>query len=222
MFWIKTQSRTERKLSQMHDLLARSFSNVKNDTQKLFQWLNYLHQKNLEQQSQIKQLQLEISYIPKRPEDIRRIVDSYYSFGSIMERIKLINEKVDALSAKKESAKESIGQPQAHSQAYPEIHKIEQRLSQLEEQKKATIREKVVKRVTRNSKEYVKNLMLSYIRKYTQIGALQLKDMVVYDQGLCSKSSFYRLLDEIESMEEIGTVKKGKQKYYLYKQIREH
>ena len=71
------------------------------------------------------------------------------------------------------------------------------------------------------SKEYVKQLILSYIRKYTQISSLQLKDMIVYDQGLCSKSSFYRLLDEIEALEEIGTVKKVRQKYYLYKQIKE-
>jgi hypothetical protein len=131
-----------------------------------------------------------------------------------MERIKLINEKVDSLAAQK---------PYAHIQPriHPEIHEIEQRLTELEEQKKATIREKVVKRVTRNSKEYVKNLILAYIRKYTQISSLQLKDMVVYDQGLCSKSSFYRLLDEIEALEDIGTVKKGRQKYYLYKQIKE-
>ena len=76
MFWIKKQSGTERKLSQMHHLLARSFSNVKNDTQKLFQWFNFLHQKNLEQENQIKQLKLELSYIPKKPEDIRKIVNT--------------------------------------------------------------------------------------------------------------------------------------------------
>jgi hypothetical protein len=212
MFWIKKQSDTEKKLSQVQNLLIRSFSNVKNDTQKLFQWLNYLHQKDMEQENKIKQLKLELSYIPKRPEDIRKIVDSYYSFDNILERIKMINEKVDNLSA----TRGNIG-----SQTHPEMHEIEHRLTQLEEQKKATIREKVVKRVTRNSKEYVKQLMLSYIRKYTQIGALQLKDMIVYDQGLCSKSSFYRLLDEIEALEDIGIVKKGKQKYYLFKQIKE-
>ena len=213
MFGLTTQSRTEKKLSQMHSLLLRSFANVKNDTQKLFQWANYLHQKNLEQSHEIKQLKLELSYIPKRPEDIRKIVDSYYSFDSIMERIKMLNEKIDSI-------------PKGKSEAYipkthPEIREIEQRLSDLEEQKKATIRENVVKRVTRNSKEYVKQLVLSYIRKYAQIGALQLKDMIVYDQGLCSKSSFYRLLDEIEAMEGIGTIKKGKQKYYLFKQLKE-
>jgi tetrahydromethanopterin S-methyltransferase subunit G len=215
MFWLKTQSRTEKKLSQMQNLLIRSFSNVKNDTQKLFQWLNYLYQKGLDQENQIKQLKLELSYIPKKPEDIRKIVDSYYSFDNIMERIKMLNEKVDNLAAK------GVSTEPLSAQTHPEIHEISKRLAQLEEQKRATIRDKVVKRITRNSKEYVKNLMLSYIRKYTQIGALQLKDMVVYDQGLCSKSSFYRLLDEIEALEDIGTVKKGKQKYYLYKQLKE-
>ncbi len=211
MFWVKKQSNTERKISQLNNLLVRSFSNVKNDTQKIFQWLNFLHQKNMDQESMIKQLQLELSYMPKKPEDIRKIVDTYYSFDNMMERIKMINEKVDNLSVQGTAP-----------QVQPVMHEIEHRLADLEEQKKATIRDKVVKRVTRNSKEYVKNLMLSYIRKYTQIGALQLKDMVVYDQGLCSKSSFYRLLDEIEALEDIGTVKRGKQKYYLYKQIKEH
>ena len=123
----------------------------------------------------------------------------------------MINERIDTIAKGK----------QPHTPAHPEIHEITQRLTQLEEQRKATIREKVVKRVTRNSKEYVKQLILSYIRKYTQISSLQLKDMIVYDQGLCSKSSFYRLLDEIEALEEIGTVKKVRQKYYLYKQIKE-
>jgi len=214
MFGIKIQSGTEKKLSQMQNLLIRSFSNVKTDTQKLFQWMNYLHQKNLEQANEIKQLKLELSYIPKKPEDIRKIIDTYYSFDNITERIKMLNEKIDGIAGGRNEPSASL--------IHPEISEMEQRISQLEQQKKATIREKVVKRVTRNSKEYVKQLMLSYIRKYAQIGALQLKDMIVYDQGLCSKSSFYRLLDEIEALEDIGTVKKGKQKYYLYKQIKEN
>lgn len=213
MFWLKVkkQSETERKISNMHSLLTRSFTNVKNDTQNIFSWLKYFQQKNQDQENKIKQLQLELSCIPKNPEDIRKIIDSYYSFDSMAERIKMLNEKIDNLAVKKTS-------PEA---IMPEMQAIEQRLNSLEEQRKATIREKVVKRVTRNSKEYVKSLILSYIRKYTQISGLQLKDMIVYDQGLCSKSSFYRILDEIEAMEDISIVKKGREKYYLYKQINE-
>jgi len=214
MFGITIHSRSEKRISQIQNLLLRSFTNVKTDTQKLFHWMNYLNQKNMDQENQIKQLKLEMSYIPKRPEDIRKIIDTYYSFDNILERIKMLNEKIDSISK---------GRSETFTPTtYPEIQEIGQRLARLEEQKKATIREKVVKRVTRNSKEYVKQLMLSYIRKYTQIGALQLKDMIVYDQGLCSKSSFYRLLDELEALDEVGTVKKGKQKYYLFKQVSEH
>ena len=221
MFWINRHSDTERKIIQMHNLLAKSFSNVKRDTQNIFQWLNFLYQKNLEQNNKIRQLELELSYIPKNPEDIKKIIDRYYSFDNLMERIKTINEKVDSLASKKESETIYTQHMQQPVHESPQIHEIEQRLNQLEGQRKATIREKVVQRVTRNSKEYVKNLILSYMRKYGQIGALQLKDMVVHDQGLCSKSSFYRMLDEIESSGEVSVVRKGKQKYYLYKQLRE-
>ena len=197
----------------MNSLLARSFANVKRDTQNIFSWLNFLNQQNQQQQQKIKQLELDFSYIPKRPEDIRKIIDSYYSFDNIMEKIKLLNEKIDNLPLK--SSSQTITAPR-------EIYNIEKRLSSLEEQRKATIREKVVQRVSKNSKEYVKSLILSYIRKYSQISGLQLKEMIVQDQGLCSKSSFYRLLDEIETMEDIGTAKKGNQKYYLYKQMKAH
>ncbi|MEK6869122.1 MAG: hypothetical protein AABX74_02750 [Nanoarchaeota archaeon] len=222
MFWLKKQSDTERKISQMHSLLARSFSNVKRDTQNIFQWLNFLHQKNMQQENKIEQLELELSYIPKKPEDIRRIIDGYYSFESITEKIKALNEKIEGLKARRQSEPVYLQQPSQIIRESPQLEHIEQRLKQLEEQRKATIREKVVQRVTRNSKDYVTSLILSYIRKYSQIGALQLKDMVVHDQGLCSKSSFYRMLDEIEAAGDVTVIRKGKQKYYLYKQVREH
>ena len=214
MGWLARLSGTDRKISHIHDILVRSFSNVKNDTQNIFQWLNYLYKQNQQQLLKIRQLELELSYIPKSPEDVKRIIDNYYSFDSILERIKLLNEKIDTLNIKP--------QAQQHPSRPSELYEMEKRILNLEEQRKATIREKVVQRVSKNSKEYVKSLILSYIRKYSQISGLQLKEMVVQDQGLCSKSSFYRLLDEIETLQEIGTAKQGKQKYYLFKQIRQN
>ena len=161
-------STDEKKISQINNLLLRSFANVKRDTQNIFQWLNFLHQENQQQQQKIKQLELELSYMPKKPEDIRKIIDTYYSFDNIMERIKLLNEKIDNLPLKTHIAEEK---------PVSELYAMEKRLSSLEEQKKATIREKVIKRVAKNSKEYVKGLISSYIRKYGQISSLQLKEM---------------------------------------------
>src|SRR3989338_5064614 len=123
MFWLKKQSDTERKISQMHSLIARSFSNVKRDTQNIFQWLNFLHQKNMQQEGKIKQLELELSYLPKRPEDIKRIIDSYYSFENITERIKALNDKVEWLKARKES--EAIVIHQQPARATPESPQLE-------------------------------------------------------------------------------------------------
>ena len=74
-----------------------------------------------------------------------------------------------------------------------------------------------MKRLTRNSKDYVKGVILSYIMKYGRISSLQLKEIVVDEQNFCSKSSFYRLLEEIEEKEEIGVVKEGKEKHYFSK-----
>ena len=98
----------------------------------------------------------------------------------------------------------------------PEIGQLHQRLEKLEA-KKATIKEKIIKRITKNSKDYIKSIILSYIKKYSKITALQLKEMVVEEQGLCSKSSFYRLLEELEEEPELGVIKKGKEKHYIAK-----
>jgi hypothetical protein len=183
----------------------KSFANVKNDTSKLFQWMNFFYQKTLEQDNLIKKLELELSYVPKKPEDVKRIIDGYYSYENLTERIKLLDQKIDSFSIKKPVKRQF------------ESEEIEQRVEKLEQQKTASMREKIVKKLTRNSKEYIKNQIFSYIRRYNQIGALQLKDMIVTEQDLCSKSSFYRILDEIEALDEVGIIKRGKEKYFLFK-----
>lgn len=218
MFWKKDD--TEKKLKQINELLKRSFANVKKDTTNIFQWLNYFYRKNLEQEHMIKQLQLEISYMPKTREEIRHIIDSYYSFESITARIRELNEKIDELSKKQTAHAEKHMPQQISGSTLQIIADIEKRLEKLEE-RKMSIKEKILKKLTRNSKEYVKSVMLSYIRKYEKISALQLKEMIVDEQNLCSKSSFYRLLEELEQLDDIEVFKQGKEKHYITKKFQE-
>ena len=82
------------------------------------------------------------------------------------------------------------------------------------------IKEKIMKKLTRNSKEYIKGIMISYIKKYEKVTALQLREMIVDEQGFCSRSSFYRLLGEIEDFEDVSFMKQGKQKHYLSKGLK--
>ncbi len=218
MFWKKDS--TEKKLGQINEILKKSFSNVKRDTANIFQWLNYFYKKNLEQEQVIKGLQMELSYMPKTREDVRRIIDDYYSFEGMMAKIRELSEKTEELARKQAIQAQKYEPQRTPTEPHPGISyiekNIEKRLEKLE-QKKMSIREKIMKKLTRNSKEYVKSVIVSYIKKYERISALQLKEMVVDEQSFCSKSSFYRLLSEVEEMGEIGVLKQGREKQYISK-----
>ena len=219
MFW-KKKDESGNKLIVMNDLLKKSFTNVKKDTSNIFQWLNFLYKKNMQQDQMIRQLQMEMSYMPKTREDIRRIIDDYYSFESIMSKMRDLNLRVDELARMQAQSRQQPQAVEVQKEAPREVSvdfsHIEKRLEKLE-QRKDSMKEKIIKKITRNSKEYVKSVMISYIRKYEKISALQLKEMVVDEQNFCSKSSFYRLLEEIEQMEEVGVMKAGKEKHYFSK-----
>jgi len=237
MSLFRKKKNVETGLVQLNNLLTSSFQNVQKDTAYILQWLGYFYNKNLHQEQQIKQLQEQLNYIPKSKQEIRNIVDEFYSYEPLLNRIKELNERVESLreshnelhqkhhelspkfeeklqGLKTQIETKTIETPEKLSSE--EVDHLSQRLEKLEA-KKATIKEKIIKRITKNSKDYIKSIILSYIRKYGKITALQLKEMVVEEQGLCSKSSFYRLLDEIEEEPEIGVMKKGKEKHYIAK-----
>ena len=164
----------------------------------------------------------ELSSIPKRPEDIKKIIDYYYSYEGLLNKISHLNSRIDEIIESQNKEKQSLS-VSAKSPQHPEVleggdilDNIAKRLKKLEH-RKIFMKEKIMKRLTKNSKDYVKGMVISYIKKYGSITATQLKDMVVEEQGLCSKSSFYRMLEEVESDENIGVVWQGKEKHYLYK-----
>ena len=53
------------------------------------------------------------------------------------------------------------------------------------------------------------------IQKYGDITALKLREMLVEEQGVVSKSSFYRILEELEKDDLIDMVRVGKEKHYF-------
>ena len=218
MLWRKDN--TEKKLSQINDALKKSFLNVKKDTSSIFHWLNHFYRKSIEQEQALNRLQMEFSYMPKTREDVRRIIDDYYSFETIMAKIRDLNEKVDELSRKHEARPIQAMHAPPTKETYPDISYIENRIAKLE-QKRLSVKEKIIRRITRNSKEYVKSVILSYIKKYERISALQLKEIVVDEQNFCSKSSFYRLLGEIEALDGICVIKHGKEKHYIAKAVKQ-
>ena len=61
----------------------------------------------------------------------------------------------------------------------------------------------------------MKSVIMSIVRKYGSVTGPQLKEMIVREQGLCSKSSFYRLLLELEEANTLSVIQRGKEKSYL-------
>ena len=177
--------------SKLHHFLKLAFRKVKHDTSHLFDWVRYFHSKHQEHDSRLDDIEAQIYYMPKSKEEIRQLIDSHYAFDHLHSKIDEIHRRLDMLEQKQ-------GQ-------------------KVVEAKKYEARERLIKRVVKNSKDYVISVMLSMLQRYGKIRASQLKEIVVDEQGLCSKSSFYRLLSELENDDRIGFLSHGKEKIYLYK-----
>lgn len=223
MFW---RSRVEAKMERMASAIQRSFANVKTDTGNIQQWIQYLYKKNQEQEAMIRKLNEELSRAPKTPQEIKRIIDSFYSYEGLLSNIQRLNSRVDELLQKQQAFQHSPLSHQQEVRTQKEekadtslIGAIDERLKRLEV-KKLSLKERLIKRLTKNSKDYVKSVILTYIKKYESIPALQLKEMVVDDQALCSKSSFYRILEEVEGIDEVGIIRKGKENHYFIKAVK--
>jgi len=221
---------------QLSNMLELSFKNVSKDIYNIFSWLNYLNDRLVSVQKQL-------DYMPKSKEEVKNIVDQYYSYENISKKIQELNERVDLLISRQKSVpdeiddirtrirnmatlddvqslKAKLASPTETPAQTSKLDEINQRLKHIEERRQATVREKFVQRITRNSKEYIKNVIISLIRKYEKIPALKLKEMIVDEQGLCSKSSFYRILTEVEDGDEITIARNGKEKQYILKMIK--
>jgi len=227
MGWTRNKHVDIHRWERFQYFLKSAFSKIKNDINNVGEWISYFHDKHKEHDERLKRLE-QFAHLPyelqridsklidieqkshfpvselqkmhfrlaqledKRPmsnEEIKGLIDSHYSFQNIMDRIRNIEEKLNSASYGKTEIKQNA------------------------------LQQKVLKTITRNSKEYVKNLISSLIHKYEHISGLQLKEMVVDEQGLCSKSSFYRILQEVESDGKVGFLREGKEKKYFSKVI---
>lgn len=222
MFWFKKKNTEIERLSELHNVLRNSFQNVRKDTQNLYAWLTLLYQKNQQQERTIQELQLTLKYIPKTPEEIKNIVDRYYNYQGLLERLNLIKERIDELKQIQQQPMQAhqIVQPISPNSAQSKLENISLRLEKLES-KGSLMKEKIIRRIAKYSKDFIKTKIYDIIRKYEKVSALQLREIIVEEQGLCSKSSFYRILEELESQDEIETVHDTKEKFYFYKGIRQ-
>ena len=201
----------DERLAQLDAKIADSFHKVKQDNAAIYQWLNFFYEESNKQKALVRhqnetihdmKKELEtLESAPKSREEVKAIMDSYYDYDELLERTRQISEKLDHIEARKSAP------PQEKRVIVREIAPAVRPVSAL--------REKMIKKITRNSKDYIKSMIISLIRKYNRISAMALREIVVDEQGLCSKSSFYRLLEEIEQEADVTAISSGREKVYV-------
>lgn len=143
-----------------------------------------------------------ISKVPRQLEEIESKLKStdenLASFHHLKSKIDSMVKKMEAI----ESAKKVIAP-------------LENTLK-----KTASHKEKLIKNIEKNSKIHVKHVIKNTIAKYGQISALQLREMIVDEQGLCSKSTFYRILEELENDENISVIQDKKEKKLVHNSVK--
>ena len=209
MGWL-FKSEAAEKVEQIDKRVAESFDRVKEDTANLFAWIQYLNEENSSLRSEvaehkrlvqahkeeIRKLRDDLRQMPIAREEIKRVIDSYYDFDGLLQRIRELELRIAQAAQRRPVVRE---QPVKVA--------------------KTALQEKIVKRITRHSKEYIKGMILNLVQRYGKSSALQLREMIVDEQGLCSKSSFYRILEELEKEGAVGVISSGREKVYLPEKV---
>ena len=180
---------------RLHYILRMTFNRVKSDMHNIVSWIDYFHKKHQEHESRLDRIEKNISYTTTK-EEVKQLIDTHYSSGALTERVKEIHERIDEMESQ-------IRKNTVEKKEFPARTRIQDRL---------------LRKITKSSKEYVKSVILGIIKKYGRITGPELKEIVVNEQGLCSKSSLYRLLREIEDdATNIGTFSDRKERTYFIK-----
>lgn len=239
-----SRKETEERIEVLDSNVTQSFDRVKTDIATLGQWVDYLNQQNQVQMQTIAELRRQIEQTPKTRQELKLLIDSVYDYDGIKERIRLIEQKITQLELQRSKVDHIDLKLQDLPQ---QLRTIRAQIEKIHEKKQVSesifrdfsdtpshlqqshlvqesinkpvsrFKEKVLKKLTQNSKEYIKGLLLSHIHKYGKISGQQLRETIVDEQGLCSKSSFYRLLEEVEQDEHLIVLAEGKNKIYLAK-----
>jgi hypothetical protein len=222
----------ESRISQMAFALQNSFQRVRNDMDNVNTWINYLYNLDSQRQALIEDIRSNVVHLSTR-------VNSWHDnpgMDSVLDRLKAAEDRIEHLKVSVHSDRPVVNKitelnskislvEQNQKSIFERLKDIAVRVEKVELARSRTslnLREKIVRKVAKHSKEYIKNLILSTIGKYEHIPALHLREMIVEEQGLCSKSTFYRLLEEIEVEEQVSMIARGKEKVYVPKIVKKH
>jgi predicted GTPase len=197
---------------RIHNHIRDSFANVKKDTSNLYEWVDYLQQRiHAQEQLLVDQHQFISSLHAQLAQslslqDVHNVINNHYALRQltyVQHRVESLHHRLGALAQLHDN----------HKSTFADVQKRMDELAATTQRRGNALKEKVVKNVMRNSKVYIKNAIVGFAEKYRQISGLQLKELVVDEQRLCSKSTFYRLLKELEHEGKLNARGDGQKMY---------
>lgn len=207
------------KLDTLDKKMSQSFQRVREDMDVLFHWVHYLNAQNEQTKRAFEQFTKMVrNEMGLMAEDIKKVKvqELLEHKGPNHDEVKrMVDLHIKALPVETLIARLNKVESAIHYLDRPQSRYVQPKPSVSVEKSPTQLRERLVKKITRHSKAYIKNMLTSYIQKYHKISALKLRDIVVDEQGLCSKSTFYRLLEELEKESNVDVVIEGKQKMFL-------
>ena len=222
MVWPFTKNHTERKLRNLHVQLISSFSKIKQDMAHTNQWIHFLYKQNLNMEDSLNNLSQKFDDAAQNS-DTGKIMQLYSSFNEIQSKVSSLKSQVDNIPHSNNSIISKIDALMAR------MDSISSRVDDIETKKpvsqkstsKNNLQKVILKDLDKKSKDYISNFIFSLIKKYEKISASQLKRIVVDEQALCSRSTFYRILLELEDSDSLDLINTKKEKQYVFKLSKE-
>lgn len=198
-------------ISDLRNHVKEHISTIYNNQAEVFQRLQALTKIKDELKSDLilENSQNLTSFKSKIDEDVKEKFDNFEAN---------MNSKIHLVEA---NFTQKISQYPDKESVFSRLDEMNRKIEEIQvkgplQKQRSYLKEKIFKKVTRHSKEYVKSMLISLVKKYQKISGLNLREIVVEEQGIVSKSSLYRLLIEIEDDENIHVIHEGKEKHYIW------
>ena len=193
-------------LEALKSLLKKTFGNIKTDISINTKDLERLHDYNRRLEMQVMQLTSEIAILRSQ---LKPVFDSQnlsniqsnplnQDFVKLEQKLADIEKKLDTQVFKALLEAQNISQNQIQNQ-------VQQLVQNVPRMANKGLAAQIMRKVGRNKKSLIKKRIVEIASK-EQLSLSELKEIVVDEQNLCSKATFYRYFDALKQKNVLSVV----------------
>ena len=193
-------------LEVLKSLLKKTFGNIKTDISINTKDLERLHDYNRRLEMQLMQLTGEIAILRSQ---LKPVFDSQnlpniesnssnLNFVKLEQKLADIEKKLDTQVSKAQLEAQNVG----HNQIQNPFQQLVQNVPRMANKGLAA---QIMRKVGRNKKSLIKKRIVEIASK-EQLSLSELKEIVVDEQDLCSKATFYRYFDALKQKNVLSVV----------------